>query len=355
MEVQCDACSQAAATLFCCADGAALCAECDIRVHAANKLAGKHERLPLSIHHPPSSCDICQEKAGFFFCVEDRAVLCRDCDVSIHTANNLTRKHKRFLVSGVRVGLDAMVPPSLPSKALGLDTMALPSSSHSSIRCFSLESRPKKDNQKSDRATMENTHHREAQPRSLQPSGFEARDSHTLTSIGVVESQPCTAPHVSLSQPSILGPSSNNLASHPAASSSTYFINCLAHLDELLNGSPASTSTEIPIMINTPNAGWGVSDSTFALDVLQASASLFDNSLAEVFYYPIYGNEHWKYVIEVAPRSQHIFEERDSPEKMVENEEFLHFIDEEEPAAIVSEKEEDQQKQSEEEEEEDEF
>ncbi|MCO5583754.1 hypothetical protein L7F22_037668 [Adiantum nelumboides] len=288
MKVQCDACSQAAATLFCCADEAALCAECDIRVHAANKLAGKHERLPLSIHHPPSSCDVCQEKAGLFFCVDDRAVLCRDCDVSIHTANNLTRKHKRFLVSGVRVGLDAMVPPSLPSKAPGLDTMALPSSSHSSICPSSLES-PKKDNQKRDGVTMENAHHREAQPPLLQPSGFEAHDSRTLTSVGVVESQPCTAPHVSLSQPSILGPSSNNLASHPqhAASSSTYFINCLAHLDELLNGSPASTSTETPIMINTPNGGWGVSDSTFALDMLHASASLFDNSLAEVPSIPI--------------------------------------------------------------------
>ena len=49
-----------------------------------------------------------QEKTGFFFCLEDRALLCRDCDVSIHTANKLSSNHQRFLITGTRVGLDAI-------------------------------------------------------------------------------------------------------------------------------------------------------------------------------------------------------------------------------------------------------
>jgi hypothetical protein len=71
MKVQCDVCAAQAASVFCCADEAALCDECDRRVHRANKLAGKHRRLSLLHPPPPSSspsssdqkpppCDICQ-------------------------------------------------------------------------------------------------------------------------------------------------------------------------------------------------------------------------------------------------------------------------------------------------------
>ncbi|VAH50040.1 unnamed protein product [Triticum turgidum subsp. durum] len=113
MKVQCDVCEAEAASVFCCADEAALCDACDRRVHRANKLAGKHRRLsllhpsPSSPSSPPSSkpplCDICQEKRGFLFCKEDRAILCRECDVQVHTVSELTRRHGRFLLTGVRV------------------------------------------------------------------------------------------------------------------------------------------------------------------------------------------------------------------------------------------------------------
>lgn len=61
MKIQCDVCEKAQATVICCADEAALCAKCDIEVHAANKLASKHQRLLLqclSNKLPP--CDICR-------------------------------------------------------------------------------------------------------------------------------------------------------------------------------------------------------------------------------------------------------------------------------------------------------
>lgn len=115
MKIQCDVCEKAEATVLCCADEAALCWACDEKVHAANKLAEKHQRVPLllpsnsngttpSSSHLPT-CDICQEKAGYFFCLEDRALLCRHCDVGIHTASPYGSSHQRFLVTGVRVAL----------------------------------------------------------------------------------------------------------------------------------------------------------------------------------------------------------------------------------------------------------
>ncbi|CAL4958831.1 unnamed protein product [Urochloa decumbens] len=116
MKVLCSACEAAEARVLCCADEAALCARCDRDVHAANRLAGKHHRLPLL--HPsaaaaaasaggasPPGCDICQESHAYFFCVEDRALLCRSCDVAVHTANAFVSAHRRFLLTGVQVGL----------------------------------------------------------------------------------------------------------------------------------------------------------------------------------------------------------------------------------------------------------
>ena len=49
------------------------------------------------------------------FCVEDRAILCLDCDDPIHSANDLTAKHSRFLLVGAKLsaGLVDQAPPSL--------------------------------------------------------------------------------------------------------------------------------------------------------------------------------------------------------------------------------------------------
>ncbi|KAI3978718.1 hypothetical protein MKX01_015893 [Papaver californicum] len=104
MKIQCDVCEKAEAVVLCCADEAALCYNCDEKVHAANKLASKHQRIPL-LHNNHNRnqpcCDICQEKPGYFFCLEDRALLCRNCDVSIH--NSTQSSHQRFLLTGVKL------------------------------------------------------------------------------------------------------------------------------------------------------------------------------------------------------------------------------------------------------------
>ncbi|KAG8071634.1 hypothetical protein GUJ93_ZPchr0006g46222 [Zizania palustris] len=87
MKVQCDVCAAEAASVFCCADEAALCDACDRR-----------------------------EKRGFLFCKEDRAILCRECDVSVHTASELTTRHSRYLLTGVRLSSEPAASPAPPSE-----------------------------------------------------------------------------------------------------------------------------------------------------------------------------------------------------------------------------------------------
>ncbi|XP_022766514.1 B-box zinc finger protein 21-like [Durio zibethinus] len=121
MKIQCDVCNKEEASLFCTADEAALCDSCDHQVHHANKLASKHQRF--SLIHPSSSkqvplCDICQEKRAFFFCQQDRAILCRDCDVPIHSANEHTQKHNRFLLTGVKLSATSALYTSSSSSSI---------------------------------------------------------------------------------------------------------------------------------------------------------------------------------------------------------------------------------------------
>ena len=56
-----------------------------------------------------------QETVGYIFCLEDRALLCRKCDVSIHTVNTYVSAHQRFLLTGVKVGLEPTQPGSSSS------------------------------------------------------------------------------------------------------------------------------------------------------------------------------------------------------------------------------------------------
>lgn len=135
MKLLCDVCEKAVASVVCCADEAALCFPCDARVHAANKLAGKHQRVPLlSETSEPALCDICQERSSSFFCIEDRALLCRECDVSIHSANALAAKHKRFLLTGIRVGINSTISWSQETSPAVSEHMASPSNYSGSVK-----------------------------------------------------------------------------------------------------------------------------------------------------------------------------------------------------------------------------
>ncbi|KAK4373302.1 hypothetical protein RND71_008686 [Anisodus tanguticus] len=98
MKIECDVWEKAAAIVICCADEVALCTIHDVEVHAANKLASKHQRLLLqSLSNKLPICDICQVKTAFILCVEDKALFCNKCDEPIHSASSLSAKHQRFL------------------------------------------------------------------------------------------------------------------------------------------------------------------------------------------------------------------------------------------------------------------
>ena len=51
-----------------------------------------------------------QERRAILFCQEDRAILCRECDLPIHQANEHTLKHNRFLLTGARLSPSSSSP-----------------------------------------------------------------------------------------------------------------------------------------------------------------------------------------------------------------------------------------------------
>ncbi|XP_038979418.1 zinc finger protein CONSTANS-LIKE 4-like [Phoenix dactylifera] len=87
---RCDSCKGSPALLFCRADTAYLCGTCDARVHGANKLASRHERVWM--------CGVCEQAPASVTCKADAAALCVTCDADIHSANLLARRHERVPV-----------------------------------------------------------------------------------------------------------------------------------------------------------------------------------------------------------------------------------------------------------------
>ncbi|XP_044504710.1 zinc finger protein CONSTANS-LIKE 2-like [Mangifera indica] len=89
----CDTCRAAACTVYCKADMAYLCAGCDARVHAANRVASRHERVFV--------CEACEQAPAEFLCKADAASLCSACDADIHSANPLARRHLRVPILAI--------------------------------------------------------------------------------------------------------------------------------------------------------------------------------------------------------------------------------------------------------------
>ena len=62
-----------------------------------------------------------QERRAYIFCQEDRAILCRECDLPIHGVNEHTQKHSRFLLTGVKLGASSSSDPRSLSSDHGTD------------------------------------------------------------------------------------------------------------------------------------------------------------------------------------------------------------------------------------------
>ncbi|CAN6197998.1 unnamed protein product [Urochloa humidicola] len=86
----CDGCRAAPSVVYCRADAAYLCASCDTRVHAANRVASRHERVRV--------CEACERAPAVLACRADAAALCAACDAKVHSANPLAGRHQRVPV-----------------------------------------------------------------------------------------------------------------------------------------------------------------------------------------------------------------------------------------------------------------
>ncbi|CAK9134168.1 unnamed protein product [Ilex paraguariensis] len=87
-------------------------------------------------------CRIIQEAVGYFFCLEDRALFCRKCDITIHGANSYVSAHQRFLLTGVKVGLEPTEPgaSTSPGKSHSGEKMLEPEARTVSGRVSSMSS-----------------------------------------------------------------------------------------------------------------------------------------------------------------------------------------------------------------------
>lgn len=118
---RCDSCKSAAALLYCRADCAFLCGSCDARVHTANLLSRRHERVLL--------CEVCEQAPASVTCKADAAALCTTCDSDIHSANPLSRRHERVPVvpfldsphSGIAASVNRLFGQDEDGEAIGAE------------------------------------------------------------------------------------------------------------------------------------------------------------------------------------------------------------------------------------------
>lgn len=110
MPKACDACHACSAVVYCRADAAFLCVSCDGKVHGANKLASRHERVWM--------CEVCEVAPAVVTCKADAASLCAACDTDIHSANPLAWRHERVPVTPL------FEASSSPVRAGALETSA---------------------------------------------------------------------------------------------------------------------------------------------------------------------------------------------------------------------------------------
>lgn len=111
----CDYCKARVARVFCRADAAFMCIECDTAVHNAAASGGggpAHERVLV--------CNVCEQAPASVTCKADAAVLCVTCDHDIHSANPLAQRHERVPVTPL---YDSAVEAELRSSAFAIHTL----------------------------------------------------------------------------------------------------------------------------------------------------------------------------------------------------------------------------------------
>jgi hypothetical protein len=59
-------------------------------------------------------CDICKSNPVSVVCLEDRAFLCTDCDLKIHSANDFAGHHQRFAFTNAKMAIPEGVSKEKP-------------------------------------------------------------------------------------------------------------------------------------------------------------------------------------------------------------------------------------------------
>lgn len=92
----CENCDQRAATLYCHADRANLCPECDVEVHAKGRLAARHQRVPLQseAQRAISLCRSHPDKTVEFYCQTCSRPVCISCKMIGGHASGEAAKHR---------------------------------------------------------------------------------------------------------------------------------------------------------------------------------------------------------------------------------------------------------------------
>nr|AGI62027.1 CONSTANS-like 3 [Erycina pusilla] len=89
----CIYCSESTATIYCRADSARLCFSCDLQVHGANSLSRKHIRSQI--------CNKCFDSSAVSRCAKENLALCLDCDRNLHSnVPDSDPNHARTAIEG---------------------------------------------------------------------------------------------------------------------------------------------------------------------------------------------------------------------------------------------------------------
>lgn len=119
----CDNCGIKAAIVYCEADAAGLCENCDLRIHAVNTIAQKHIRVPIN-ERPGSKLGRCPEHPDMEadeYCTECELPICSHCKTMGSHGSEAFARHKRIPIldayrSTLRAGRDVHESTSLPSR-----------------------------------------------------------------------------------------------------------------------------------------------------------------------------------------------------------------------------------------------
>lgn len=76
----CDCCAERPSIVYCEADNARLCEECDEQLHGTNKLSMRHVRVPINeMPRPNGDCPEHEGEEAEFYCTVCRIPICRRC------------------------------------------------------------------------------------------------------------------------------------------------------------------------------------------------------------------------------------------------------------------------------------